>query len=264
MGKGPKKDMDSMRNSLDVFVKRLKKASNEPEETTPPSTPTIKDTKKRKNNQVESEAEKLSSNDKAPCTDNTDNSNDMDIEITDIIPPKDVLNQCASKKRKEHLNKVVNMIWKLTPIGESKESSTNKDFRDVLIMMSSICQFLFDENGVMDWIVKENSQIRNVNQDLPYNDHVTRTRNDMEKLQRTVKVLDVDLDNSFPNGVIENMSSLRETMRSNLVKMRIPVDLLVGSVINVTSKVITNSTVPVAIITATKDKKIEIEKFTLQ
>ena len=86
----------------------------------------------------------------------------------------------------------------------------------------------------------------------------------MEKSQRTVKVLDVDLDNSFPNGVIENMSSLCETVRSNLVKMRIPVELLVGSVINVTSKVITNSTVPVAIITATKDKKIEIEKFTLQ
>ena len=150
------------------------------------------------------------------------------------------------------------MIEKLTPIGESNKPITNKDFRDVLIMVSSICQFLFDEYGVTDQIVKENSQIRNVNQDLRYNDHVTRTRNDMEKLQRTVKVLDVDLDNSFPNGVIENMSSLCETVRSNLVKMRIPVKLLVGSVINVTSKVITNSTVPVAIIPATKDKKLRL------
>ena len=83
----------------------------------------------------------------------------------------------------------------------------------------------------------------------------------MENLQRTVKVLDVHLDNSFPNRLIENMSALRETLRSNLVKMRIPVDLLVRSVISVTSKVISNSTVPVAIITATKDKKIEIEKI---
>ena len=76
-----------------------------------------------------------------------------------------------------------------------------------------------------------------------------------------MKVLDVNLDNSFLNDVIENMSSLPETVRSNLVKMKIPVKLLVGSVINITSQVITNSTVPVAIIAATKDKKIEIEKL---
>ena len=43
--------------------------------------------------------------------------------------------------------------------------------------------------------------------------------------------------------------------------MKIPVELLVGSVIKVTSKFIVNSTVPVAIIAATKDKKIEIEKI---
>ena len=72
----------------------------------------------------------------------------MDIEITEIIPPKDALNQLASKKRKEHLNKVVTMIGKLTPIGESKVPITNKDFRDVLMMMFSICQFLFDKYEV--------------------------------------------------------------------------------------------------------------------
>ena len=99
----------------------------------------------------------------------------------------------------------------------------------------------------MDLIVNENNQICNVNQDLGFNEHVTCTRNDMEKSQRTVKVLDVDIDNSFPNSVIENMSSLRETVWSNLVKMKIPVKLLVGSVINITSKVITNSTVQVEI-----------------
>ena len=141
------------------------------------------------------------------------------------------MNQLASKKRKEHLDQVVAMIGELTPIGESKVPITNKDFRDVLLMMASICQFLFDEYG-----------------------------NDMEKSQRTVKVLDVDLENSFPNGVIENMSALRETVRSNLFKMKIPVELLAGSVINVTSKVITNCTVPVAIIAATKDKKFKLRK----
>ena len=111
----------------------------------------------------------------------------------------------------------------------------------------------------MDQTVKENSQICNVNQDLRFNDHVTRTCNDKEKSQRTVKVLDDDIDNPFPNDGIESMSSLLETVQLNLVKMKIPVKLLVGSVINVTSKFITNSTV--AIIAAIKDKQIEIEKL---
>ena len=125
-------------------------------------------------------------------------------------------------------------------------------------MVTTLWQFSFDEYGVTDRIVNENSQNLNVNQDLRFNEHVTRTRNDMERSQRTVKVLDVDIDNSFPNGVIENMSSLRETVRSNLVNMKIPVELLVGWVINIRSKVITNSTVPVAIIAATKDKKLRL------
>ena len=59
--------------------------------------------------------------------DNTDNSNYMDIEITEIIPPKDALDQLASKKRKELLDTVVAMIGELTPIGESKVPITNKD-----------------------------------------------------------------------------------------------------------------------------------------
>ena len=86
----------------------------------------------------------------------------------------------------------------------------------VFLIVTTFCQFLFDEYGVTDRIVNENSQIRNVNQNLRF--QVMRTHNDMEKYQRTVKVLDIFVDNSFPSGVIENMSSLHETVRSNLVK----------------------------------------------
>ena len=86
------------------------------------------------------------------------------------------------------------------------------NFRQVLFMVTTLCQFMFDEYGVTNRIVKENSQICNVNQDLRFNDHVTLTCNDVEKAQRTIKVLDINLDNSFHNGMIENMSSLSETM----------------------------------------------------
>ena len=41
---------------------------------------------KSKKNQVESEAEKLSPQDKAPQTDNQNNSVKMDIEITEVTP----------------------------------------------------------------------------------------------------------------------------------------------------------------------------------
>ena len=86
MGKGPKKDLKSMQNTLDGFVTRVAKSINQPEGAGPPPTTTVKDNKKHKNNQEESEAEKLSPQDKAPRTDNTDNSDNMDIEITEIIP----------------------------------------------------------------------------------------------------------------------------------------------------------------------------------
>ena len=121
----------------------------------------------------------------------------MDIEITEIIPPKNASDKLVNEKRKKNLQGVMNMIKELGHIDESNKTVTNKNFKQVLMMMTTICQFLFEEYDVSDRIVKENKQIRNANQDLRYNDHVTRTRNDMEKSQRTVKVLDVGLDNSF-------------------------------------------------------------------
>ena len=54
------------------------------------------------------------------------------------------------------------------------------------------------------------------------------------------------------------MNALRETVRKNLYKMNIPGELLVGLVINVTAKSIINCTVPVAIIAATKEKKLNL------
>ena len=85
-----------MQKTLDGFVTRVAKSINQPEEATPPPTPTIKDTKKRKNNQVESKAEKLSTQDKAPRTNNPDNSDNMDIEITEIIPPQVPCESCQA------------------------------------------------------------------------------------------------------------------------------------------------------------------------
>ena len=55
------------------------------------------------------------------------------------------------------------------------------------------------------------------------------------------------------------MNALRATMKNNLYKIITLVDLLVSSIKNVTAKAIRNCTVPVAIIAATKEKKMELE-----
>ena len=253
MAKGPKKDMENQ-----PLITNFATAGGGGQlARTPPN----KDDKKRKNNQVEGEAEKLSPNDKAPRTEDTDISEDMDIVITEVIPPKNASDKMVNEQRKKNLNGVMDMIKKLGHIDESNKPVSNKDFKQVIMMMTTICQFLFEEYEVSDRIVKETKQIRNANQDLLYNSHVTRTRSDMEKSQRTVKVLDVSLDNSFQDGFIENMSALRETVKKNLYKMVTDTDLLAGSIINITAKRIQNCTVPVAIVAATKEKKIALEKF---
>ena len=149
--------------------------------------PPANDSKKRKNHQVEGEAEKLSPNDKAPRTENTDISENMDIVITEVIPPKKVSDKTVNEQRKKNLNGVMDMIKKLGHIDESNKPVSNKDFKQVIMMMTTLCQFLFEEYEVLDRIVKETKQIRNANQDLLYNSHVTRTRSDMEKSKRTHK-----------------------------------------------------------------------------
>ena len=128
-------------------------------------------------------AEKLSPQDKAPRTDNPDDSDNLDIEITEIIPSKDASNVRTKDKRLDHFNKVLGIIEDLTPIVDSNEPVTKANFRKVLFMVTTLCQLMFDEYGIKDRILNENSQIRNVNQDQRFNDHVMLTRNDMEKSQ---------------------------------------------------------------------------------
>ena len=132
-----------MQRTLNGFVTPVAKSINQPEGATPPPTPTVKD-KKRKKSQVQGEAEKLRPQDKAPPTDNPDDSNDMDIEITEIIPPKDASNVCTNNKGLDHFNKVLGIIEDLTPIVENNEPVTKANFRQVLFMVTTLCQFMFD------------------------------------------------------------------------------------------------------------------------
>ena len=55
----------------------------------------------------------------------------------------------------------MDMIKELEPIGESNVPVTNKDFKQVLMMLTTICQFLFEEYDVSDKISKKNKQKKN-------------------------------------------------------------------------------------------------------
>ena len=59
--------------------------------------------------------------------------------------------------------------------------------------------------------------IQNSNNDLKYNKTVTRTQKDMEKSQRTVKILEMKIDSTNKTGQIDNASLLRDTIRKNLI-----------------------------------------------
>ena len=92
---------------------------------------------------------------------------------------------------------------------------------------------------------------------MKYNETVTRTQNDMEKSQSTVKILDMKIDSTNKTGQIDNASLLRDTIRKNLKDIfKIPADLLLGTLIQITSKTLKNGSAPVAIIANTKDTKI--------
>ena len=133
MGKGPKKDLKSMVFSL-VWQNQSIKPRGQPP--FPPPL-TVKDRAKCKNKEVEGKAEKLSPQDKAPQTNNPDNNKGIDIEITEIIPPKDTSKICANQKPLESFIKVLGIIGDLTPTVENNEPVTKADFRQVLLMVTT-------------------------------------------------------------------------------------------------------------------------------
>ena len=70
---------------------------------------------------------------------------------------------------------------------------------------------------------------------MKYNETVTRTQNDMEKSQRTVKILDMKIDSTNKTRQIDNDALLRDTIRKNIIDIfKIPADLLLGTLIQIT------------------------------
>ena len=84
----------------------------------------------------------------------------------------------------------------------------------------------------------------------------------MEKAQRTVKILDMPVEDSLIGGKIENTNTARENVKKTLKnKLNISLELLIGSSITLNTKSICDSNTPVGIIAADKDKKSRSKKL---
>lgn len=180
----------------------------------------------------------------------------LEEEVSEI-PQHEKKNQT----RNEVYEKVVNIMKDLAPMAANKDAPTPDAFNALYQIVVFLSHVVFEDFGTVDRVVTENREIRESNQTMKYAQHCENLKKDMEKSQRTVKVLDMPVEDSITNGKIENMNTARENVRKTLKnKLNVTPDTLVGSTISINTKSIREGNTPVAIVAADKDKKIAIEK----
>ena len=165
--------------------------------------------------------------------------------------------------RSEVYEKVVEIMKGLAPIIDDKNAPTpNREaFNALYQIVIFLSHVVFEDFGTVDRVVNENREIRESNQTLKYAQHCDKLKKEMEKSQRTVKILDMPVEDSLIGGKIENTNTARENVKKTLKnKLNVSPDLLIGSSISINTKSIRDGNTPVGIIAADKDKKISIEK----
>ena len=165
--------------------------------------------------------------------------------------------------RSEVYEKVVEIMKGLAPIIDDKNAPTpNREaFNALYQIVIFLSHVVFEDFGTVDRVVNENREIRESNQTLKYAQHCDKLKKEMEKAQRTVKILDMPVEDSLIGGKIENTNTARENVKKVLKnKLNVSPDLLIGSSISINTKSIRDGNTPVGITAADKDKKISIEK----
>ena len=177
-------------------------------------------------------------------------------EIVEIPQP-----QKGNGNRNETYEKVVGILNELGPIVTNRDSPTPEAFNALYQIVIYLADVVLKDFSTVDRVVKENREIRESNQNMKYAQHCENLKREMEKSQRTVKILDMPIEDSTINGKIENFNTARDNIKATLkTKMNVAPDTLIGSTISINSKSIRDGNTPVAIVAADKDKKIAIEK----
>ena len=171
-------------------------------------------------------------------------------------------NTKAVPKRNEIYENVVKIMGNLAPIiADDNIIPNRKAFMEMYQIIVYLSSAVFEDFGTIDRVVKENREIRESNQTMKYAQHCEKVKKEMEKSQRTVKVLDMPVEESLIGNKIENTNTARENVKQTLkTKLNVQSDLLYGSTITLNTRAIREGNVPCAIIAADRDKKIAIEK----
>ena len=168
-----------------------------------------------------------------------------------------------TETRNEVYEKVVNIMQGLAPMVSDDDAviPNRESFKALYQIVVYLTHVVFEDFGTVDRVVNENREIRESNQTMKYAQHCENLKKDMEKSQRTVKVLDMPVEDSITNGKIENMNTARDNVKKTLKdKLNVTPDTLVGSTISINTRSIREGNTPVAIVATDKDKQISIEK----
>ena len=82
----------------------------------------------------------------------------------------------------------------------------------IVIFLSHV---VFEDYGTVDRVVNKNCEIRESNQTMKYAQHCDKLKKEMEKSQRTVKILDMPVEDSLIGGKIENTNTARKNIKKN-------------------------------------------------
>ena len=179
-------------------------------------------------------------------------------DVTVLNPPEPRTNS-----RNEVYEKVVDIMKGLAPIANDKNAPppNRETFNALYQIVIFLSHVVFEDFGTVDRVVNENREIRESNQTMKYAQHCEKLKKEMEKSQRTVKVLDMPVEDSLIGGKIENTNTARENVKKTLKnKLNVSPEHLIGSSITINTKSIRDGNTPVGIICTDKDKKISIEK----
>jgi len=179
-------------------------------------------------------------------------------DVTVLNPPKP-----RSNSRNEVYENVVEIMKGLAPIvtDENAPPPNRETFNALYQIVVFLSHVVFEDFGTVDRVVNENREIRESNQTMKYAQHCEKLKKEMEKSQRTVKILDMPVEDSLIGGKIENTNTARENVKKTLKnKLNVAPEHLIGSSITINTKSIREGNTPVGIICADKDKKISIEK----
>ena len=120
-------------------------------------------------------------------------------------------------------------------IADKNEPTPNREaFNALYQIVIFLSHVVFVDYGTVDHVVKENREIRELNQTMKYAQHYEKLKKEMEKSQRTVKILDMPVEDSLIGGKIENTNMARENVKKNFKnKLNVSPDLLIESSITI-------------------------------